>query len=140
MGTHRRHRIPEAIAKSQNKPDDLAHLQFAQRGRFFRRQGGAELNCTLFANGYFQNREWNRDLKELLPEAGQILSNGIKEGFPRRRLLAAIAVFEAGQCLLEPRMRNLLGECARRIKVRFACEDFRRLGSLAAKKRGRLAQ
>jgi len=81
------------------------------------------------------DHEWNRELKELLPEAIGLIQSGLRDGLPRETLLAAVAVVEASYHILEPDARDLLEEFARRIKGRFACEDFRALAKAASVKR-----
>ena len=78
--------------------------------------------------------EWNRELKELLPEAADLVQAGLREHLPRETLLAAMAVVEASCDILEPRLRDLFEECVHRIKGRFACEDFRALVKTASAK------
>jgi hypothetical protein len=78
--------------------------------------------------------EWNRELKELFPGAMDLMQSGLRDTQPRGTLLAAMAVVEASYPILEPDVRDLMEECARRIKGRFACEDFRALVKTASAK------
>jgi hypothetical protein len=79
--------------------------------------------------------EWNQELKELLPEAMDLIQSGLRDTQPQETLLAAMAVVEASYHILAPNLRDLLEECVHRIKGRFACEDFRALAKTASVKR-----